>query len=318
MSELETFLVRTGVPLSVIVFAFGAIVGSFLNVVIARLPYGESVVSPRSKCPTCETPIPSWHNIPILSYLLLRGKCGTCKSTIDARYPAVELLTAVLFVACLSRFGLSVAFLGSLAVVAALVSITFIDIDLFEIPDQIVIPGIVLTIVLRPLAFDVPFYSGVVGALAGGGAFLAIRYVYFVWRGAEGMGLGDVKLLAMIGGFIGAIGLIPAVLVASFAGSIAGAALKIFGPKVDDQEDQAEAEPPEDDPNPPPDGFFARTVWAFRATFLMDDEPQEEEEEDDWEPPPGAIPFGPFLAIGAIAQLLFGPTFQRILMSLGI
>lgn len=202
---------------------FGALVGSFLNVVIARLPEGESIVHPRSHCPRCKASIPAWLNIPVLSWIMLRGRCRSCKLPISPRYPLVELLTALLFVAAGRRFGLSAPLLPSLMLIGALVAITFIDLDHFIIPDEISLPGILLALLLRPIVFDVPWYSGLLGAAVGAGALWSIRALFFLLRGVEGLGLGDVKLIAMIGGFLGPIALLPAILIASLSGSILGA-----------------------------------------------------------------------------------------------
>ncbi|MEQ9500876.1 MAG: prepilin peptidase [Deltaproteobacteria bacterium] len=320
--ELEQALAKTGVPVGAIVLVFGLLVGSFLNVVIARLPEGMSIVHPRSRCPECKTPIAAWWNIPVVSWLVLRGKCASCKAPIDARYPAIELLTGVLFLACYQQYGLTLALFNSLLLTGSLIAITFIDMAIFEIPDEIVLPGIVLGIVLRPLAFDVPIYSGLVGALIGGGSLLSIRFVYYLIRGREGLGLGDPKLFAMIGAFCGVIALIPVLLIASITGSIVGLVNQFVDARDTADDDD---EPLEEDPFPdgePPSGLFARLVWALRMTFLQLPEPDEDEEaleeEDDWVPPRGAIPFGPFLALGAFANLLFGPTFQRILFGVGL
>ena len=200
-------------------FLLGATVGSFLNVVIARLPAGESVVRPRSKCPKCGDMIPGWLNIPILSWLLLRGRCRACKANISIRYPMVELLTALLFTACGARYGQSMATLSSVIICGMLIAITFIDIDIWEIPDEISLPGIVIGCLLRPMAFDVPWYDGIFGAAMGAGFLWLIRWGFFVLRGIEGMGMGDIKLIATIGAFVGPLGLPPTILVASISGA---------------------------------------------------------------------------------------------------
>ncbi len=308
-------------PVAAVVLVFGLLVGSFLNVVIARLPYEDlSIVSPRSRCPKCETAIPAWWNIPVLSWIVLRGKCANCRAPIDVRYPVVELLTGVLFLACYTRFGLTTAFLSALILTGSLIAITFIDIDLWEIPDQISIPGIVIGVVLRPLAFDVPLWSGLAGAAAGAAMFLAIRWGYQWLRGREGMGLGDVKLIAMIGAFLGPRALLPSILVASFAGAIVGVILKVVFGHGQDAEEAVEVVGSDSvsgsEPEPEPE---SENASAPEPQSAADAEPAPEEEDDDyWVPPKDAVPFGPFLALGAIAQLLFGPTFQRILFDVGL
>lgn len=317
--DLGPFSVIGGVPIAAVVLVFGLLVGSFLNVVIARLPYeDQSIVTPRSRCPKCETPIAAWWNIPVLSWIVLRGKCATCKAPIDLRYPMVELLTGLLFVACFARYGLTLAFLSALILTGSLIAITFIDIDLWEIPDQISIPGILIGVVLRPLAFDVPIWSGLAGAAAGAAMFMAIRVGYQFLRGREGMGLGDVKLIAMIGAFLGPRALLPSILVASFAGAIVGIVLKIVA-KPEPATDTAAA-----DTAPAADTTTAADTAAADAGSEADAEansesaPEDGDDDEFWTPPPDAVPFGPFLALGAIAQLLFGPTFQKFLFGIGL
>lgn len=279
----------------------GALVGSFLNVVIARLPDpNASIVRPRSKCPHCGYMIPSWLNLPILSWLVLRGKCASCKAPISVRYPVVELLTSLLFLAVYMRYGLSLATLGGLILTASLIAITFIDIDIWEIPDEISLPGIVIGAALRPFAYDVPWYDGLIGAALGAGFLWFIRWIFFVLRDMEGMGLGDVKLIAMIGAFVGPFGLIPTILISSVSGSIIGAIVltvaKVRGTDqqpIDDATEVAADEAPE--PTAP------------------DEDADGEGDEDDWVPPANAVPFGPFLSMGAIATLLFARDLESLL-----
>ncbi len=275
--------------LQVLVFVLGAAIGSFLNVVIARLPEGMSIVRPPSHCPKCKTPIKPWNNLPLLSWLLLRGKCASCKAPISVRYFVVELITGLLFLACLQRFGYTPALAPALIFSASLVAVTFIDIDTFEIADEISLPGIVLGCVLRPLCFGKPWFSGIVGALLGASFLAFIRWAHMLVRKREGMGLGDVKLIAMIGAFLGPGGLLPSILVASFAGSLIGGAV-VLGRKLRGEDVTPEPEP--------------------EATE------DEDEDDDDWEPSWDAVPFGPFLALGALAALLFQPAFERLLMGL--
>ncbi|MCA9550957.1 MAG: prepilin peptidase [Myxococcales bacterium] len=178
-----------GFPLWPVALVLGLLVGSFLNVVIARVPVGESIVHPRSRCPKCGYMIPSWFNVPVLSWLALRGRCYSCKAPISVRYPVVELLTGVLFLACFTRFGISWATLAGWILCGSLMAIIFIDIDHFQIPDEISVPGVLLGCLLRPLAFEVPWYSGVVAAALAAGALLALRWGFATLRGIEGHGL---------------------------------------------------------------------------------------------------------------------------------
>ncbi len=360
-------------------FVFGGLVGSFLNVVIARLPAGESLVWPGSRCPACKTPIRPWHNVPMLSWVMLRGRCAACKAPISVRYPVVELVTATLFSACGARFGAQPALLAAFAFTGALVAITFIDLDIWEVPDEITGPGIVLALLLRPWVFDAPWWSGPVGMVLGASALLGIRWLYFAWRGTEAMGLGDVKLIAMIGAFLGPGALLPVVTLGSLCGSVIGLAL-LAVPRRDRTE--GEEPPPEPWERPPtrirfgatvlgprrrrslglPEsmrgrtharaalrlglrigprrgfeltvGFFHDTPgWGHFEGVTVGSPPrlwfgpllgartadvEVHGDEAPWEPPPGAVPFGPFLALGALATLLLAPAFGRWAERLGL
>jgi leader peptidase (prepilin peptidase)/N-methyltransferase len=288
--------------LQTLTFALGAAIGSFLNVVIARLPKGESIVRPRSKCPSCGQMITWWQNIPIASWLLLRGRCFACKNPISLRYPVVEILTAALFLASLQRFGLSLAFAASVVMCTGLLAITFIDIDEWLIPDEIALPGIAIGTFLRPLAFDVPWFSGLLGAFIGTATLWLIRFVHMSIQKREGMGLGDVKLIAMIGAFVGPGGLLPTIMVGSFVGSIVGGTLLLV------RRFSGEAAPGEATPAPPP------SPPPDAPTSTSDDD----DDDDDWVPPKDAVPFGPFLSLGAIATMLFEPVFRSVIGGLDL
>jgi len=375
---VEEFAAAAGVPIATFVLIFGLLVGSFLNVVIARVPAGESVVRPRSKCPKCGYAIPSWLNIPVLSWLVLRGKCAGCKAPISVRYPVVELLTGLLFLACYRQFSLSWALLLGMIFCGALLAITFIDIDIFEIPDEISLSGIVIGIVLRPIAFDVPWYSGLVAALLAAIALLGLRWGYAAVRGFEGMGMGDVKLLAMIGAFLGPGALLPVLLTASLSGLLVGGPIVLMQRLRGEGEEE---EPEEDMQEDLPDGKIRlglliqaggrtyrlgarqipgtrdhiRAAWVMgargakgpglRLIFGLFDEvggwgmfeglhfglrstgvklwfgpmvglreDLADGEDETWVPPKGALPFGPFLAMGALFTLFFGQHLQRWLL----
>ena len=213
------------------VFVFGALVGSFLNVCILRIPNGASIVSPPSHCPSCKTAISFYDNIPLLSYMILRGRCRACGAPISPRYFVVELLTAVLAVALFERFGLGFTFFVSFLFVAALIVISFIDLDVRIVPDVISLPGIVCGLMLsavgyflvRPDADLVPSpVSSIIGILAGGGFLLATAWLYEKFTGVEGMGGGDIKLLAMIGAFLGWPSVPITLFIASLVGSVVG------------------------------------------------------------------------------------------------
>ena len=189
---------------------FGAAVGSFLNVVIHRLPREESIVRPRSLCPACGDPIPAWANLPIVSYVLLRGRCRQCRAPISPRYPSVEALTGALFVAVLLLEPPGIRLVAHWALVAALVAITFIDLEHQIIPNVITLPGIaaglVLSVVAPPPAgwLEAPgFLNALLGAAVAGGLMWAVAAVYERVQGEIGLGMGDVKLVAMLGAFLG-------------------------------------------------------------------------------------------------------------------
>jgi leader peptidase (prepilin peptidase)/N-methyltransferase len=216
-----------------VIFIVGAIVGSFLNVCIARIPNGESVVYPPSHCPKCESSIAFHDNIPLISYLILGRRCRACGQRISARYFVVELLTASLAAALYYEFGLGLAFFVAFVFVAALIVISFIDLDVKIVPDVISLPGIVVgllfSIIGRYLISDplelVPTpLSSLVGAVAGGGFLLAVAWLYECFTGVEGMGGGDIKLLAMIGAFLGW----PSIPLTLFFSSLGGSIIGIF------------------------------------------------------------------------------------------
>ena len=186
-------------------FTLGAAIGSFLNVVIYRLPREKSVVRPRSSCPTCGAPVVAWANVPILSYLFLRGRCASCKARISPRYPLVETLTALLFVALLLRWeALPIVLVIYWPLAAALVAITFIDLDHQIIPNAITLPGVVIGLLCALLLPWTPgLVDAAIGAVVVGGMLWGVAALY-EWRtGRMGLGLGDVKLMAMLGAFLG-------------------------------------------------------------------------------------------------------------------
>ena len=197
--------------------AFGLILGSFLNVVAYRLPRGESLAWPGSRCPSCETPIRSFDNVPVLSWFALRGKCRSCKTSISARYPVVEAATCLLLVAVVLAKGADEdAWLG-IAFVLLLVPVTLIDLDHRIIPNKLMLVGTVVSIAIVLLTQPDSLTEHLIAA-AGAGGFLLIAALAY----PAGMGMGDVKLAAVMGLFLGrAVG--PAMLVALVAGSVVGA-----------------------------------------------------------------------------------------------
>ena len=212
-------------------FVFGLIVGSFLNVCIYRLPRSMSIVMPASSCPSCNTPIRPWENIPVLSYIFLRGKCRGCNGRISIRYPLVELLNALFYLVVLKYSGIGWHLPFLFGFVSAMIVITFIDFDFQIIPDAITLPGTVIGVLGAALFIPDPFIithqtssvvgitNSLIGLLTGGGLFYLIAILS---RG--GMGGGDIKMMAMVGAFIGW----KAVLLTTFIGSLTGSVIGIF------------------------------------------------------------------------------------------
>jgi len=217
-------------------FTFGALVGSFLNVCISRIPNNDSIVSPPSHCPKCKVAITFYDNIPLISYLVLRGQCRTCGERISPRYFVVELLTALLALALYDRFGFGFSFFVSFVLVGALIVISFIDLDVRIVPDIISLPGIIVGLALSVAGYflisgESPIVpspvSSVLGIFAGGGFLLATAWIYEKVTGVEGMGGGDIKLLAMIGAFLGWPSIPITLFFASLVGSVVGIACMV-------------------------------------------------------------------------------------------
>jgi leader peptidase (prepilin peptidase)/N-methyltransferase len=234
-------LVEASLP--VLAGLVGAVVGSFLNVVIWRLPRGESLSRPRSRCPRCGAPIAWYDNVPILSWVFLRGRCRRCRAPISVRYPAVEALTALLFVLAQRRWpdDLATASIAAVAL-AAFVAISFIDWDHKMIPDKITKPGMALAVALAVVGTLHPrdwlpgvrgpmnaWLHSIAGLLAGLALILAIRFLGRVAFRKEAMGLGDAKLLAFVGALVGPIGAVYALILACVGGAVIGLALFAVG-----------------------------------------------------------------------------------------
>lgn len=294
-----------GLVFMLLVFALGASVGSFLNVVIYRLPHGKSLVRPSSHCPSCEAPIRIWHNVPVLGWLMLRGRCADCDVAISGRYPLVELVAGVLALALWHDLMGGLTTSESLAspdllihvvipfclygfFIAGLVAIAFIDLDYFVIPDVLSLPAIPLGVLVSYAAghtMGVTVHDAWIGALAGSGVIIAIILIYGALTGREGMGGGDWKLLGAIGAWVGWKALPLVLFLASVQGILAtlvlGRALAV---------EELPAAPGEDDStalNPSEEG--AKSVGQL------------------------AVPFGPFLALGALEALLFHEEWMRLL-----
>ena len=209
-------------PLLTVTFAFGAIVGSFLNVCIHRIPAEESVVRPRSRCPGCRSPIAWYDNVPIVSWMVLGARCRRCGTRIAARYPLVEAIAGLLAVLALVRLGPTPHAVAAFAFTAALLLITFIDLDHLFIHDEVSLPGIVVGLGVALFPGGITLADALFGVVLGGGVLWALAATYEWLTGVEGMGFGDVKLLAMIGAFVGWQGIPIVLLIASVTGTVAG------------------------------------------------------------------------------------------------
>jgi leader peptidase (prepilin peptidase) / N-methyltransferase len=203
---------------------FGLCVGSFLNVCIYRLPTGGSVVRPASRCPGCGQSLAWWDNIPVFSYVALRGKCRTCRLPISARYPIVEILTAAIFLAHWYAFGATPLLFVRLLFASALIVLFAIDLEHQILPNVITLPGIVLGFLFSWLVPPGPVMS-LAGIALGGGLLWAISEAWFRLRHVEAMGFGDVKMLAMVGAFLGVKMVILTFILSSMIGGVVGIAL---------------------------------------------------------------------------------------------
>jgi leader peptidase (prepilin peptidase)/N-methyltransferase len=203
-------------------FVFGAIIGSFLNVVIYRLPRGESLIRPRSRCPACGRTVPFWANVPILSYLLLRGRCGACGAGIDPRYLWVELATALLFTSLVLAGGTWARILADAIVGSSLIAIAFIDGEHRIIPDVLTLPLIPFALVLAGLAPPPSLLDAGLGFAVGGGMLWGLSALY-EWRaGRIGLGMGDVKLVGMLGAYMGLHPVLGVIVLGSLIGLVQG------------------------------------------------------------------------------------------------
>jgi len=256
--------------------AFGAVCGSFLNVVVVRLPRGESVVFPASHCIACGAPIRAYDNIPILSYLLLRGRCRRCGVRFSARYALIEAASAAAAAAVIAVFGLGWAALGFFAFLWLLLGIAAIDLEHWIIPHELSWPGIGIGLLFSWVNPRAGVRAAVLGAAVAWAAFTLLAWLGRKVFRKEALGLGDRWLLAMEGAFLGWGALLPVVFLASLQGSIVGLILIAAG----------RAQTGEGRVNPE------------KAAAIG---------EDDWVPPKNALPFGPFLALGAIEWLFVGP-----------
>ncbi len=207
-----------------LVVLLGLAVGSFLNVCIHRLPRGASVVMPPSHCPACRRPIPWLDNVPVVGYLLLRGRCRACRTPISPAYPLVEVVTAGLFLLQFQALGLQPLLAPRLLFTAAMIVLFIVDLRHRMLPNVVTLPGIALGLICSA-ALEPGWFDALLGALGGGGLLLGIAEGYFRIRGREGLGLGDVKMLAMIGAFLGWQLAFVTLAWASLAGAATGVAM---------------------------------------------------------------------------------------------
>lgn len=254
--------------LYIFIFVFGALIGSFLNVCIYRIPRSQSIIWPSSRCPSCNNPINYYDNIPIFSYFfLLKGRCRSCREKISGKYPLVEALNACIYLLVFWRFGPGWSSAVYCILCSALIVITFIDLDFQIIPDRITLPGIPLGLIAGSFilpdpflrATDLGYKASLVGAVSGFSLFYLVAFLSIKILKKEGMGGGDIKLMAMLGAFLGW----KAVILTTFLGSLSGSIIGIG-------------------------------LIAFRGREKG-----------------SLIPFGPFLALGALLSLFFG---QEILI----
>jgi len=210
----------TVVPI-IVAGLFGAVIGSFLNVCIYRLPLGRSVVWPGSACGSCGHMLAWYENIPVVSYLVLRGRCRACRSPISLRYPFVELLTAAMFAAAWWYYGPGALLVSRLVFGCALIVLFAIDLEHQLLPNLITVPGIVAGLAFSFLT-QPGWFDSILGIVVGGGVLWAIAEGYYLVRHEDGLGMGDVKMLAMIGAFVGWKLTLITLMMASFAGSFVG------------------------------------------------------------------------------------------------
>jgi len=215
----------------IIIVLFGLAWGSFLNVVIYRLPRGLSLMRPPSTCPQCGTRIKAYDNIPVLSYLLLRGKCRACGLKISVAYPLVELLTPVCFLLLYARFSLGVPFFASCLFASALIALCFIDLYHQVLPDEITLPGLALALLYSGLRPDMTLRQALAGAIVGAGFLLAVYGGYLLLRKKEGLGMGDVTMMLLVGAYLGWVKAFFTLLVGSFVGALVGFFLLSFKKK---------------------------------------------------------------------------------------
>ena len=203
---------------------FGLCIGSFLNVVIYRLPIGQSLATPPSRCRKCGYSLRWFDNIPVISWVLLRGRCRKCGVSVSWQYPAVELVTGALFVLVVWLTPFEPLMIARLMFVCILIALFGIDLEHQILPNSITLPGIVIGLLLSLIA-PPGWKDAVIGALLGAGILYGIAGAYYLWRREEGMGMGDVKMLAMVGAFLGWKAVLVTLVLSSFSGAVIGVIL---------------------------------------------------------------------------------------------
>lgn len=326
---------------TVFAFIFGACIGSFLNVVIYRVPESLSIVRPASRCPSCETPIAWYDNLPVLSWFLLRGSCRNCEASISLRYPLIEFATGLVsagiwymhFSPMLQAGVVVEALPWAWAIVpwilhfifcALLIVITFVDLDHFLIPHEFTLPGMVLGLA-SPWIFEFALHpeyvfvvwppitpwTSFIGFLAGGLTIIVIFYGYLAVRGVEGLGGGDATMMAMVGAWLGWPALPFVFFAASLQGVLAAGVSKLFGAEfvkdsgrifVDPDSSSDEVEVSEERPVEQDDGSKEPVVSEGISPEASADPEKEDFDETGF----GAVPFGPFIALAAFQYLIFG------------
>jgi leader peptidase (prepilin peptidase)/N-methyltransferase len=281
----------------------GACLGSFLNVVIARVPRGESVAWPGSRCPRCRAPIRWYDNVPVVSWLVLRARCRSCRAPISARYPLVEAIGVAAAIVAYARHGLALAGAAELAFVAGVVALAFIDLDTWLLPNAITWSLLAFGVVMGPLGFTpaATLRFALYGAGIGFAAFAVIAVAGEKVLKKEALGFGDVWLLAALGAWFGPAPLLPIVMLASIQGSIVGIALVAMGKGQP-------GPPPAPPPEPLPAGGEPSPSAEAETPTSTSTEPHSSTltAEDDWVPPRNAVPFGPCLVAGALEWLWLG------------
>lgn len=237
------------------IFMLGLVIGSFLAVCIHRIPQGRSVVTPRSACPACGTQIAWYDNVPLLSFLWLRGQCRACRRGIPLRYPLIEMVNGLGYLLVVWKFGMTWETLVYAGLMSVFLVVTWIDWDHQIIPDVITLPGIILGFVCASFLLSTGWMNSLIGILVGGGVLLALAWASPFLFGKEGMGGGDIKFLAMVGAFLGWKAALLALMLASIVGAVIGVGLLL-------------------------------TKVMERGQY---------------------IPFGPYLALGSVIAMLWGP-----------